>query len=227
MTDPNIDALIISAGYSSRMENFKPLMLFKGFPFIISVICKTSQICRKLYVVTGYRSEDVQDEVWRWLNKQQSQQALKLVKLSQAEWKMLQFKVTFIHNEEYQRGMFGSLKIGLERIGKTDWILYHFVDQPHIPAIFYEEFSAQLSPEFQWIQPQFQNKNGHPIFIHSSLREAIVTADINNNLNNLFKEKQIRKRYWKCNYPEVLKDFDTESDMNEGGKRHESNAKND
>ncbi|NOQ97465.1 MAG: NTP transferase domain-containing protein [Calditrichae bacterium] len=220
MLNPNIDALIISAGYSSRMKDFKPLMLFEGFPFIISVICKTSQICQNLYVVTGYRDKDIRDEVRRWLDKQPEQQALKFVNLSEDQWKMLHSKVNFIHNEQYKLGMFSSLKIGLKHIGKTDWILYHFVDQPHIPADFYTLFKKQLDNQYHWIQPRYQKKNAHPILIRNDLGNELAKADLTSDLKSFSKNRNIKKKFWNCDYPQVLSDFDTPDNFYSPGEAY-------
>ena len=106
MNSPSINALIVSAGFSRRMKSLKPLVLHEGLPFIISVICKTSQICRKLYIVTGFREPDIRKEILRWLDEQPDQQVLESVNISQKEWKMLHQKVAFIHNKNFEQGMF-------------------------------------------------------------------------------------------------------------------------
>lgn len=218
MITKEINALIISAGFSSRMKSFKPLMLFEELPFIISVICKTSQICRNLYIVTGYREEDVREEILKWLDKQPDQQALKSVNLSITEWKKLHLKVNFIYNEHYQHGMFSSLKIGLKHIGKTDWILYHFVDQPHIPADFYPLFKEQLDDQYHWIQPCYQKTNAHPIMIRWDLGEKISKSENVDNLKSFSQNQHIKKKFWNCDYPQVLSDFDTPDSLYQQGE---------
>lgn len=220
MTNTNINALIISAGFSSRMKSFKPLLLFEELPFIICVICKTSQICRHLYIVTGYRAEDVRGEVLRWLDKQPDQQALKSVNLSKREWKTLTSKITFIYNEHYESGMFSSLKMGLKQVGKTDWILYHFVDQPHIPAGFYPLFKEQLDDQYHWIQPRYQKKNSHPIIIRGDLGKEIGNAEITSDLKSFSKNRNIKKKFWNCHYPQVLSDFDTPESLHHQGESY-------
>jgi molybdenum cofactor cytidylyltransferase len=218
MLGPKIDTLIISAGYSSRMKDFKPLMLYEGLPFIISVIVKTSHICRNLYVVTGHRNEDIQEEVRRWLNKQPEQHALKFLNCSSNQWKTLYSRVKFIYNEQYDLGMFSSLKIGLEHIEKDNWILYHFVDQPHIPADFYTLFMKQMDDNYHWIQPRYQKKNAHPILISNDLAEDISKADISIELKSFSKDQNIKKKFWDCDYPQVLSDFDTPESLYRPGE---------
>ncbi len=209
MNSPSINALIISAGFSRRMKSLKPLVLYKGLPFIISVICKTSQICRNLYIVTGYQGQNIRKEVLRWFDEQPDQQFLESVNISHKEWKKLYQKVAFIHNTDYQQGMFGSLKIGLQKMENAKWILYHFVDQPHIPADFYPLFMNQLDDGYDWIQPRCQEQNAHPIMIHGNLGKEISKAEITSDLKTFSKNQNIKKKFWNCDYPQVLSDFDT------------------
>jgi len=215
MTSPNINALIISAGFSRRMKSLKPLVLYKELPFIISVICKTSQICSTLYIVTGYREEDVRKEVLRWLDKEPDRHVLESVNISDEDWKKLHQKVAFIHNAHYQQGMSSSLKIGLENIGNANWILYHFVDQPHIPADFYPQFMNQLDDRYHWIQPRYQKTNAHPIMIRRNLGREISRAEMTSDLKTFSQNRNIKKKFWNCDYPQVLSDFDTPDSFND------------
>ncbi len=54
--------------------------------------------------------------------------------------------------------MFTSLQTGLTAAINSDWILYHFVDQPGLPNKFYQEFIKQIDDEHNWIQPHLKNK---------------------------------------------------------------------
>jgi CTP:molybdopterin cytidylyltransferase MocA len=221
MRKPNIAALIISAGYSSRMGNFKPLMLIEGIPFIITVIGKTSHICHSINIVIGHRARDIKDTVQKWLAYEPEERTSDILQISAEDWKILPSKVKFIHNQNYELGMFSSLKIGLENIKKTEWILYHFVDQPHIPVDFYKQFMMQIDDRYSWIQPRFQHKNAHPILFRNDLAEEICKTDISNDLKSFSKSQNIRKKFWNCNYPQVLSDFDTPDSFYSSGEKDE------
>ena len=108
--------------------------------------------------------------------------------------------------------MFTSLQKGLEKAKECDWILYHFVDQPHLPQNFYLEFYSQISDKFDWIQPAFSEKNGHPILLNKSLFDHIIYADENSTLKDLNNKLKINKKIWNCDYKEVLDDIDTPED---------------
>lgn len=70
--------LILAAGFSSRMEAFKPLLPFQGEPLIIRQINTMKDAgLEKIVVVTGYESEDIKN--------------------------LLGNSVHLVHNEDFQR----------------------------------------------------------------------------------------------------------------------------
>ena len=213
MSRSNINTLIISAGYSRRMGKFKPLLLHQKLPFILQVMIKTAAISDRVYIVTGYRTDHLRKTLDSLLSKNPEHDWLEINQISTDTWSNLARMIEFIDHPDFQLGMFTSLQQGLKYMKIATWTLYHFVDQPHLPPSFYHEFSRQLSPEMQWIQPRYKNKNGHPILFHKSIGDIILAADITKNLNTLFKQIPIKKKIWDCQYPEVLQDFDTPSEM--------------
>jgi molybdenum cofactor cytidylyltransferase len=220
MLKQNVYALIVSAGFSSRMKEFKPLMPFKGVPFIISVICKSSHICNKIYVVTGYRDEDIRKEIRKWLEKKPKQETLEFVNFSINQWVALYSKIKFIYNKDYKLGMFSSLKTGLKQMEKSDWILYHFVDQPHIPVDFYNLFIEQLDDAYHWIQPQYQRQNAHPIFLRKDLAVELIKSDSAGNLKSFSSDQSVKKKFWNCDYPQILSDFNTPDSLKLQGESY-------
>ena len=70
--------------------------------------------------------------------------------------------------------MFSSLKYGLNVEINAEWILYHFVDQPGLPEEFYQEFTEQMDNDYDWIQPSYNSKNGHPLLLQSSIFNSIL-----------------------------------------------------
>ncbi len=210
---PDISSLLISAGYSRRMKEFKPLKKFEDLPFIINIITKLSTVSSVIRVVTGYRGEDVREEVNRWLQREPLDSWLEPPLFSRRDWSVILDRVNFVDNPDYERGMFGSLQLGLRQLQSAQWILYHFVDQPHIPFSFYKEFAAQLDDGFHWIQPCFDGKNGHPLLFHRKIVPLILTEPVSSNLKTMSGLSEIHKKFWDCKYPQILKDFDTPSDL--------------
>jgi CTP:molybdopterin cytidylyltransferase MocA len=126
-------------------------------------------------------------------------------------------KITYVYNRDFAEGMFGSIQIGVKSMNDSQWILLHFVDQPHLPVEFYEEFSKQLNPDYNWIQPQHQGKNAHPVIFNKSFADTIINAPWDSNLKSCSKQKVVKKKFWNCSYPQVLWDFNSPQDIINGG----------
>ena len=190
-----ITGLLLCAGLSGRMGTSKALMVLNGLPFAVSIIKKMLLVCKNVIVVIGHESEKVKSVI---------KSHLKEAEIS---------KVKFILNENYQDGMFSSLQSGLEHISKTDWILYHFVDQPLIPESFYLEFVNHLSVDINWLQPTYSSTPGHPILFNNELSLLILERTGKSSLREVSKDKRVKKNNWDCIYPEVLHDIDTIEDF--------------
>jgi molybdenum cofactor cytidylyltransferase len=107
--------------------------------------------------------------------------------------------------------MFSSLQVGLREISDCDWLLYHFVDQPHLPQGFYSKFIDQIEKAYNWIQPQDKDQKGHPILIHKSLFPDILDSN-STSLKEISHLHEIKKKIWNCKYPQVVEDIDTKED---------------
>lgn len=213
--------LILSAGYSSRMPVFKPLMQFKGTPFLLSTVLKLTRVCSEVVVVTGFRAEEITSRLAEWLDGPYRESWAEEFGLNRALWKQVPDKIRIQYNPDYAGGMFISLQAGLRAVVKGDWVLYHFVDQPHIPYQFYGEFVSQISPEYDWIQPRFEDKSGHPLLFNRKVVEAILKAGPTETLRTVSERIQLEKKIWVCRYPQILDNFNTKSDVNNVRKNNE------
>ena len=190
----NISALIICAGLSQRMGSIKSLIEYQGTPFLALIIKKCASVCKDIIVVTGYESEYVQRKISCWIQKD-SPDLLRNIKWS--------------HNADFQKGMLTSLQKGLREAKKTDWLLYHFVDQPVIPQEFYHELIQQADNDFEWIQPVYNGQNGHPLLFSQTLITRILGISPKQSLRVISKDKKLKKKLWPCAFPEILDDYDT------------------
>jgi len=184
----SITGLIIAAGLSSRMKEFKPLLTYQNKSFLLNIVSKLSSVCDEIVVVTGHNRESIETELNSFPNIK---------------------KIKTVFNKNYQDGMFTSLQTGLEHIGNHNWVLYHFIDQPTLPILLYENFANQIDKSFEWIQPKYKGKNGHPIIMGKNIIDLIIAAPKNSNLKELTTNPNIAKKYWECNYPEIHDDIDT------------------
>ena len=191
MSYSDVTGLLIAAGYSGRMGKFKPLLTYKDNSFIGNIVLKLDHICNKIIVVTGFNADEVEQNVGQlYINGE----------------------IEFALNPDYDKGMYTSLQAGLLIAKDSDWILYHFVDQPGLSEKFYSDFISQIDDQYNWIQPTFKEQNGHPILIHKTLFELILTASGKSSLREISKNTIVKKKYWDCGFKEVLHDVDTEED---------------
>jgi len=188
----NISGLLIAAGLSSRMPFFKPLAKYKENSFLTEIIRKLKLVCDKIVVVTGYKEDEIKSEAEKFF-PDDSQILLAL-------------------NPDYEKEMFSSLQCGLRNLTGTDWVLYHFIDQPSLPVEFYKDFIEQIDNGYNWIQPRYKDRNGHPLLIGKSIFQTIINASSNEKLKNISSLPFINKKFWQCNYPQILQDIDTTED---------------
>ena len=173
------------------MGKFKPLLSYKGKSFIQNIVLKLNSVCYKIIVVTGYKANEVEENV-NQLN--------------------LPSKIEFARNESFEKGMLTSLQAGLAKATESDWTIYHFVDQPGLPEDFYKEFVKQIDDKHNWIQPKIEEQKGHPILISRNLYQIILDANINSNLREISNDPMVKKKFWECGYAEIFQDIDTEED---------------
>jgi molybdenum cofactor cytidylyltransferase len=197
-----ITGLIISAGKSSRMGEYKPLMNYAGKSFLNQIISKLDTVCHCIIIVTGYNSEKLKSQTIKSLGEQGQDSIIK--------------KIIFIKNNEYEKGMFTSLKSGLKEIRNTCpetlWVLYHFIDQPGLPDDFYPAFIKNIDSSHNWIQPSFNKQNGHPILLGKELYNIILDSSDSSSLREVSRNPAVRKKIWECPYKNVLQDIDTRED---------------
>jgi len=189
--------LLIAAGLSSRMGKPKALLLQDDLPFAIVILKKMILVCDNIIVVLGYSAEKIRKELQLFINISDE----------------LKSKVKFVSNKQFEKGMFSSLKCGLTEVKNSDWLLYHFVDQPGLPKIFYQEFADQTDYEYDWIQPVYNNEKGHPILLHNSIFNSILELPDDSSLKEISKYSIVKKKLWDCTHKEILQDIDYPSDL--------------
>ena len=189
--------LLVAAGLSSRMGEPKALLLQDDLPFAIVILKKMILVCDNIIVVLGHSAEKIRKELRVFSNISDE----------------LKSNVTFITNEQYEKGMFSSLKCGLNEVKNSEWLLYHFVDQPGLPKIFYQEFRDQIDNEYDWVQPAYQNEKGHPILLHNSIFNSILELPDDSSLKEISINNNVKKNLWNCTHKEILQDIDYPSDL--------------
>ncbi len=191
----NISGLIAAAGNSSRMGSDKAFLNINGEYFIQNLIKKLSSICKEVIVVAGENYHNIETYL-------------------KEDGYSFQVDVKLIKNENYQAGMFSSLQKGLSKINNADWVLYHFIDQQSLPIDFYEDLILQTDEKFEWIQPSFEGRKGHPILLSNKIFNRIISAEDFTNLRDLSASEKFIKYIWQCSYPAIFEDIDTPEEYN-------------
>ena len=148
-----ISAILLAAGESRRMGEFKQLLNFAGKTF---VECCADQLLAsrvgEVIVVTGHREADVR----RALGGR---------------------NVRFAHNPYYRDGMSSSVKRGISAVSPdADAVLVALVDQPQIDAGVINRVIAEYEQRRATIIiPTYGGRQGHPVLIDLRLRAALLT----------------------------------------------------
>lgn len=159
-------AVLVAAGLSSRMKDFKPMLPFGGSTIAnhIVVILKEMGIA-PIVVVTGHRAE-------------------------QLERHLSQPGVRFVRNERYRETeMFDSIKIGLQEIREDcDRVMLMPVDTP---AIKEETIRQVLAIDAALIRTVCNGKPGHPILIRTEMIPVICASDGHCGLRGAMEESGV------------------------------------
>jgi CTP:molybdopterin cytidylyltransferase MocA/HD superfamily phosphodiesterase len=151
----NTAALVLAAGYSSRMGEFKPLLPIGGITAIERAIgiFRAADIDR-VTVVTGYRSEELKPA----LERANACQVL---------------------NPQYDDGMFSSLRTGVRALPPD--VEACFILPADIPLV--RPLTIQLllracdNSGARVIYPVFQKRHGHPPLIRRDVLDETLSGD--------------------------------------------------
>jgi molybdenum cofactor cytidylyltransferase len=156
-------AVLLAAGESKRMGEFKQLLHFDGKTFVECCVDNLlASRASEVVVVTGHRGQDVRDAVG---NR----------------------PVRFAHNEEYRSGMSSSIKRGVEAVSAgARAMIVALVDQPQIgPSVIDQVIEAYEKTRPLIVVPTYGGRNGHPIAIDLSLKAQILAMDPNLGLRQV------------------------------------------
>jgi len=185
-----ISAIILSAGFSSRINVFKPLLKINERTFLEEIVFKLEDIVSEIVVVLGYKSDEI----------------LNTVNLKSAK---------FVLNENYEKGMFSSLKQGILEIQDGNAFLLNPVDCPLVKKQTYKQIVEfwQKNPE-KIIIPQYENKKGHPAIFPAWSTDEILKYPDNTpgGVRNFIERNFSSVELFKTDDRGVIIDIDTIED---------------
>lgn len=147
-----IGAVIVAAGLSSRMHDFKPMMQIGTISIMERVISTFQQAnVDWIVVVTGHNAK-------------------------QLERHLFTYSVICLHNKDYATTqMFDSAKIGLSYLQKKcDAIFFTPVDVPLFTVKTLEKLKETKAPV---VKPVCNGKGGHPLLIRKEVLPSILAYD--------------------------------------------------
>lgn len=178
-----MEGVILAAGKSSRMAgNSKMTMDLNGRTVIERSIDSLSPFCSRIIVVTGFHSEAVRESAGHCRD------------------------VIFVHNPDCEKGMFSSLRMGLQRT-EAERVLILPGD---CPFITHEVCEKLLAVKGDIVLPAYQGKCGHPVLLNRRAIEDLLADDRCRSLQEYLSVN--KAEIIAVDRPEILWDIDTPED---------------
>ncbi|MGM9589001.1 MAG: NTP transferase domain-containing protein [Faecousia sp.] len=190
-------ALIVAAGMSSRMGDFKPMLSIGSITIAQRVIATFHQAgIDKIVMVTGYQAVTLE----RHLSGS---------------------GVIFLRNDRYETTqMFDSAKIGLEYlVDKCDRVLFTPVDVPLFTAGTVRKL---LESDAVLACPAYDGQKGHPLLISAALLPKILLDCGEQGLKGAVSRCGADMTAVAVNDPGILRDVDTPEDYSKLLEYHNS-----
>ena len=189
--EKKVSALILAAGYSSRMGTLKALLPFDGEPAIERLIkCFYSAGIEDIFVVVGHQADKIKEAVKK-------------------------YNVNCVYNAYYDEGMFTSVQIGIHAIAQRSFLgtflmpVDHPLIQPFTLETMLERFYKGCS---KIIYPCYQVIKGHPPLFSSDIFKEIFQYKGNEGLRGVLAMHQHEAELVETGNPTCLMDMDTNED---------------
>lgn len=185
--------IILTAGLSSRMGSFKPLLPI-GRKSALEHVADTVREAgiSRIIAVTGYQKE-------------------------QLEPLLLLKQITAVYNDRFREGMFTSIQKGIEAAGEdAEGFFLFLVDCPLIPsAVVTELLREHYSRPDCFLVPCYQGKKGHPLYIPACYREEILSYHGEGGLKAITSKYEDKLIKLEVKQEAVVLDMDTEEGYRE------------
>jgi molybdenum cofactor cytidylyltransferase len=193
---PEICAIILAAGESTRIGTNKLLLPWNGKPMISFIIENVIQAqFDHILVVLGAFRDDI----------------LPLIK---------KMPVRHCYNPYYKQGMLSSVQCGFRNLPDTANAAMVFLgDQPMISGavarLLIQEYRKSKAG---MLVPSYKGKRGHPVLIDTKYKNAIEKLDPAEGLRALFYRSNEDIKEVEVDEPGILRDIDTLNDYNNENK---------
>ncbi len=180
-----INSVILSGGKSSRMGFDKALVDYNGKILIEHIIEKLEIFSDKIYIVLGHHFDLIKNSI----------------KPNE--------KIKFLFNENYELGMFSSIKKAIENIDFNIPFFLQMVDQPFVSNDVYKSIINSYDNNYLLIQPSKNNKKGHPLLFNPDIIEVIKKASLEDNLKNILSNHLTEIKYVEIDDESIFDNINT------------------
>ena len=192
MKTDNIGAVILAAGFSTRMKRFKPLLRIGEKTFIEHAITlfKKSGV-GDIVTVVGHLPEKV----------------IPVIKAASSR---------YVINDNYENGMYSSIQAGVKALRHPcDAFFLLPVDIPLVlPTTVRQLSDAFRKNSFSMVcYPQFESKRGHPPLINSKLIDEILSYSGQGGLREFLRRHENQAISIPVEDPFIRLDADTPKDL--------------
>jgi molybdenum cofactor cytidylyltransferase len=188
-------AIIVAAGMSSRMGDFKPMLKIGAMSMVQRIIANYQQAgVFPIVLVTGYRGDELEKHVAKT-------------------------GVICIRNENYATTqMFDSAKIGFSYImDKCDRTFFSPVD---VPLFTVYTIKRLMESNAHVAKPICNGKEGHPILISCDILPTIMETESDKSLKAAIDQRCDHVEIVQVGDEGILQDADTPEDYHQLIERH-------
>ncbi len=215
------EGIILAAGLSTRMNDWKPKIEIGDVPILIRTIVPMVNICAKVTIVGGHNYNEL----------------VNLVKSTTILSDSQKNKISLIENKNYINGMLSSVKSGLQNISsQSEGIFITLGDIPFVLFSTYQKLIECFSEENQAevytpvalfedgaIDKEPKISGGHPILIKSTISEYILQCADDEILKDILHN--YKHKFCTVTDKGIGMDIDNFSDL-QAAKSYMENLKN-
>ena len=185
----DVAAILLAAGRSRRMGEFKPLLPFGDTTVIQSCLDQLQAAgIAEIVIVVGHRAADIRAHLH-------------------------DSRLAFAINPDPDSAMSASITCGLELVGpKAPAFLIALVDHPGVDAATIRAIIESWKRGAKLVQPEHAGRGGHPVLIDAAFRGDLLNLDPHQGLRSFFELHRNEVLRLTVESPYVARDLDTWED---------------
>ena len=184
-----VAAILLAAGRSRRMGEFKPLLPFGPQTVIESSIANLhAGGVTDIIVVLGHRGDEIRE-------------------------KLKTAGVTFAFNPDAGTPMGASIALGVAQVTKQcGAVLISPADHPAISGDTIKLILKEWQAASALVQPEYEGRGGHPVLVDRKHFDELLHLDPERGLRGFFEQHRHETRRLPVNSPFIARDMDTWED---------------